>query len=98
MKYGYARVSTDGQNANLQHAALEKAGAKRIYTDDGDVLKKKQRTEAALPSQSRSPESTGRTAANGARSGLVQGSNRPLASCIRSFRRAGIQSNLEKQG
>jgi hypothetical protein len=39
----------------------------------------------------------GRTAANGARSGLVQGSNRPLASCRRSFRRAGIQANLERQ-
>jgi len=35
MKYGYARVSTDDQNADLQHAALKKAGARKIYTDDG---------------------------------------------------------------
>jgi hypothetical protein len=39
----------------------------------------------------------GRTATNGARFGLVQGSNRSLASCLRSFRRAGIQANLENQ-
>ncbi len=45
----------------------------------------------------RRPVRQGRTAANGARSGLVQGFNRPLASCLRSFRRAGIQANLEKQ-
>jgi hypothetical protein len=43
------------------------------------------------------PEGQGRTAANGARSGLVQGSNRPLASCLWSFRRADIQADLEKQ-
>jgi DNA invertase Pin-like site-specific DNA recombinase len=35
MKYGYARVSTDDQNADLQHAALKKAGARKVYTDDG---------------------------------------------------------------
>lgn len=35
MKYGYARVSTDDQNADMQKAALRKAGAKRIFTDDG---------------------------------------------------------------
>jgi DNA invertase Pin-like site-specific DNA recombinase len=35
MKYGYARVSSDDQNSSLQLAALKKAGAKRIYTDDG---------------------------------------------------------------
>jgi Enterobacteriaceae phage serine recombinase len=35
MKYGYARVSTDDQNADLQHTALKKAGARKIYTDDG---------------------------------------------------------------
>lgn len=35
MKYGYARVSTDDQNADLQHAALKKAGARKIFTDDG---------------------------------------------------------------
>jgi hypothetical protein len=28
MKYGYARVSTDDQNADMQHAALKKAGCK----------------------------------------------------------------------
>lgn len=35
MKYGYARVSTDDQNADMQKAALKKAGAKEIFTDDG---------------------------------------------------------------
>jgi hypothetical protein len=50
-----------------------------------------------MPLGRRRPVRQGRTAANGARSGLVQGSNRPLASCLRSFGRAGIQANLEKQ-
>ncbi len=35
MKYGYARVSTDDQKADLQHMALKKAGCRRIFTDDG---------------------------------------------------------------
>jgi len=35
MKYGYARVSTDDQNADMQHAALKKAGCKKLFTDDG---------------------------------------------------------------
>jgi DNA invertase Pin-like site-specific DNA recombinase len=35
MKFGYARVSTDDQNADLQRAALKKAGASKIFTDDG---------------------------------------------------------------
>jgi DNA invertase Pin-like site-specific DNA recombinase len=35
MKYGYARVSTDDQNADLQHSALKKAGARKIYIDGG---------------------------------------------------------------
>jgi DNA invertase Pin-like site-specific DNA recombinase len=35
MKYGYARVSTDDQNADLQKAALRKAGCEKIFTDDG---------------------------------------------------------------
>lgn len=35
MKYGYARVSTDDQNAGLQLAALKKAGAAKVFTDDG---------------------------------------------------------------
>ncbi len=33
MKIGYARVSTDDQNLDLQIAALKKAGCRRIYTD-----------------------------------------------------------------
>ena len=33
MKIGYARVSTDDQNPDLQIAALKKAGCRRIYTD-----------------------------------------------------------------
>ena len=33
MKYGYARVSTDDQKADLQIAALKKAGCDYIFTD-----------------------------------------------------------------
>ncbi len=33
MKLGYARVSTDDQNPDLQLAALRAAGCKKIYTD-----------------------------------------------------------------
>src|ERR1700674_602658 len=35
MKYGYARVSTDEQTPALQLAALQKAGCKTIFKDDG---------------------------------------------------------------
>src|SRR5215813_10317083 len=35
MKYGYARVSSDDQNADMQRAALRKAGCTKIFTDDG---------------------------------------------------------------
>jgi len=35
MKYGYARVSTDDQNADMQRAALKKDGCKKIFTDEG---------------------------------------------------------------
>jgi predicted site-specific integrase-resolvase len=33
MKYGFARVSTDDQNADMQHAALKKDRCKKIFTD-----------------------------------------------------------------
>lgn len=33
MVIGYARVSTDEQEASLQVDALQKAGAERIFTD-----------------------------------------------------------------
>src|SRR5450432_1470036 len=35
MKYGYARVSTDDQTPALQLAALQKAGCKTVFKDDG---------------------------------------------------------------
>jgi DNA invertase Pin-like site-specific DNA recombinase len=35
LKYGYARVSTDEQNPALQLAALQKAGCRTIYKDEG---------------------------------------------------------------
>ena len=35
MKIGYARVSTDEQNLDLQRAALESAGCGRIFEDHG---------------------------------------------------------------
>ena len=35
MKYGYARVSTDDQTPALRLAALNKAGCKTIFKDDG---------------------------------------------------------------
>jgi hypothetical protein len=33
MRIGYARVSTDDQNLDLQRDALRKSGCKRIYED-----------------------------------------------------------------
>ena len=35
MKYGYARVSKDEQNPAMQLAALEKAGCRQTFTDEG---------------------------------------------------------------
>jgi DNA invertase Pin-like site-specific DNA recombinase len=35
MKYGYARVSTDDQNPDLQIGALKNAGCKTVFRDDG---------------------------------------------------------------
>lgn len=42
---GYARVSTMEQDATLQHDALTKAGAERIYTDQGVSGSKASRPE-----------------------------------------------------
>ena len=33
-KYGYARVSTDDQNADMQLKALNRAGCKKIFKDE----------------------------------------------------------------
>lgn len=35
MKIGYARVSTDEQNLDLQRQALEAAGCEAVYEDKG---------------------------------------------------------------
>jgi DNA invertase Pin-like site-specific DNA recombinase len=35
MKYGYARVSTEDQNPALQLAALQRAGCKTVFKDEG---------------------------------------------------------------
>ena len=35
MKYGYARVSTDDQNPDLQLSALKQAGCKKTFVDEG---------------------------------------------------------------
>src|SRR5487761_2474467 len=35
MKYGYARVSTEDQNPDLQLAALKKAGCRTVFKDEG---------------------------------------------------------------
>jgi DNA invertase Pin-like site-specific DNA recombinase len=35
MKYGYARVSTDDQNADMQSRALQRAGCKKVFKDEG---------------------------------------------------------------
>ena len=35
MKYGYARVSTDDQSTTLQFAALNRAGCKTLFKDEG---------------------------------------------------------------
>jgi DNA invertase Pin-like site-specific DNA recombinase len=34
MKYGYARICTEDQNAAMQHTALRQAGCKAIFTDE----------------------------------------------------------------
>jgi DNA invertase Pin-like site-specific DNA recombinase len=35
MKYGYARVSTEDQNADMQLKALKSAGCRTMFTDEG---------------------------------------------------------------
>ena len=42
MKYGYARVSTDDQKADLQIAALKKAGCEHVFTDTASGASSKQ--------------------------------------------------------
>jgi|GEM_PF-2989537 len=49
MKYGYARVSTDDQSTALQLAALQRAGCKTVFKDEGlseTTTKRSSRTEA----------------------------------------------------
>jgi hypothetical protein len=45
MKVGYARVSTDDQNSDLQLDALKRAGCRRIYTDKGQGGAKRSRPQ-----------------------------------------------------
>ncbi len=45
MKIGYACVSTDEQNPDLQLDAPLKAGCKRIYTDKGQDGAKRSRSQ-----------------------------------------------------
>ena len=42
MKYAYARVSTEDQNAAMQHTALKRAGCKTLFTDElsGTITKR----------------------------------------------------------
>ena len=44
MKIGYARVSTEDQNPDVQMTALQRAGCKTIYTDkvEGTIRKRPQ--------------------------------------------------------
>ena len=39
MIVGYARVSTDGQSLDAQHAALQSAGAERVYAEKQSGVK-----------------------------------------------------------
>lgn len=50
MKIGYARVSTDEQNLDLQIDALSAAGCEAIYTDEGisGITKKRDGLSQAL--------------------------------------------------
>jgi DNA invertase Pin-like site-specific DNA recombinase len=45
---GYARVSTDGQSLEAQHAALTQAGAERVFAEkiSGAVTDRKQLAKA----------------------------------------------------
>ena len=39
MKYGYARVSTDDHNTDLQLAALKRADCKTNFVDEGKTVR-----------------------------------------------------------
>jgi DNA invertase Pin-like site-specific DNA recombinase len=49
MKYGYARVSTDGQSVAAQVAALNAAGAEKVFREVASGAKT-DRTRRARPS------------------------------------------------
>jgi DNA invertase Pin-like site-specific DNA recombinase len=52
MIVGYARVSTDGQTLDAQHAALAAAGAERVFAEkvSGVVTERKLRPSPPLQS------------------------------------------------
>jgi DNA invertase Pin-like site-specific DNA recombinase len=48
MKIGYARVSSSGQNLQMQIDAFEKAGCEKIFIEKQSALKKRPELEKAL--------------------------------------------------
>ena len=69
MIVGYARVSTDGQSLDAQHAALAAAGAERVYAEKQSGIKT---DRAALARCMRLAGGRGHSASDEARSASAQ--------------------------